>query len=234
MNSRKKGPSLAKKMSTTRKSVRNVAVFGLGRFGGALARELAANGVEVLGIETTEERVQKYNGLLTKVVRVDPGVNEALEQLHVKDFDVCVVAIGSDVLASILTAAYLTKIGVKEIWAKATSKEHGEILEQVGVHHVVYPENDMGRRVAHQVKGSTDFIEVDDTYVIIKTTPNQHIVGQRLGDTEIRKRFGVTVMAVKRGEGNWINADSDTVVETADEILVAGPTKQAEQFALLT
>lgn len=225
---------MAKRTTTgPRKNVRNVAVFGLGRFGGALATELVANGVEVLGIETTEDRVQRYNGILTKVVRVDPGVNDALEQLRVKDFDVCVVAIGSDVLASILTAAYLTKIGVKEIWAKATSKEHGEILEQVGVHHVVYPENDMGRRVAHQVKGAADFIEVDSNYAIIKTTPNAHIIGERLGDTEIRKRFGVTIMAVKRGKGEWENAESGTILEATDEILVAGPSKKAEQFGLL-
>jgi trk system potassium uptake protein TrkA len=209
-------------------------VFGLGRFGGSLAQELVDSGVEVLGIETDAERVQQYNGLLTKVVRVDPGVGEALEQLHVKDFDVCVIAIGSDVLASILIAAFLIKIGVKEIWAKSTSVEHGEILTQIGVHHVVYPEHDMGRRVAHQVKGSTDFIEIDETYVIIKTTPNQHIVGTRLGDSEIRKRFGVTIMALKNAAGEWINADSDTVVSEHDEILVAGPTKRAEEFALLT
>lgn len=234
MSIRKKGPSLAKKLAGTRKSVRSVAVFGLGRFGGSLAQELVDSGVEVLGIETDAERVQQYNGLLTKVVRVDPGVGEALEQLHVKDFDVCVIAIGSDVLASILIAAYLIKIGVKEIWAKSTSVEHGEILTQIGVHHVVYPEHDMGRRVAHQVKGSTDFIEIDETYVIIKTTPNQHIVGTRLGDSEIRKRFGVTIMALKNAAGEWINADSDTVVSEHDEILVAGPTKRAEEFALLT
>jgi trk system potassium uptake protein TrkA len=233
MNFRKKGHSLVKKTFGNRKSVRNVAVFGLGRFGGALAKELVASGVEVLGIETDESRVQQHNGLLTKVVRVDPGVGEALEQLHVKDFDVCVIAIGSDVLASILIAAYLTKIGAKEVWAKATSVEHGEILGQIGVHHIVYPEHDMGRRVAHQVKGSTDFIEVDDTYVIIKTTANQHIIGTRLGDSEIRKRYGVTVMAVKRGKGNWVNADSDTIVAEHDEVLVAGPTKEAEQFGLL-
>ena len=198
-----------------------------------MATELVANGVEVLGIETTEDRVQRFNGLLTKVVRVEPGVSEALEQLQVKDYDVCVIAIGSDVLASILTAAYLTKIGAKEIWAKATSKEHGEILEQVGVHHVVYPENDMGRRVAHQVKGAADFIEIDTKYAIVKTTPNAHIIGERLGDTEIRKRFGVTIMAVKRGDGDWINADSNTILEENDQILVAGPNKKAEQFGLL-
>lgn len=224
---------MVKKMGGTRKSVRNAAVFGLGRFGGALALELVESGVEVLGIETSADRVQQFNGHLTKVVRVDPGVGEAFEQLQIKDFDVCVIAIGSDILASILIAAYLVKIGAKEVWAKATSTEHGEILGQIGVHHIVYPEHDMGRRVAHQVKGSTDFIEVDETYVIIKTTANQHIIGTRLGDSEIRKRYGVTVMAVKTGDGNWVNADSDTVVSEFDEVLVAGPTEQAEQFGLL-
>ena len=221
-------------MSGTKKSVRNVAVFGLGRFGSALALELVDSGVEVLGVETNADRVQQFNGHLTKVVRVDPGVGEAFDQLQIKEFDVCVIAIGSDTLASILIAAHLIKIGVTEVWAKATSVEHGEILSQIGVHHIVFPEHDMGRRVAHQVKGSTDFIEVDSTYVIIKTTANQHIIGTRLGDSEVRKRYGVTVMAVKTGDGNWINADSDTIVAENDQILVAGPTEQAEQFGLLS
>lgn len=208
-------------------------MFGLGRFGGALARELMENGVEVLGIETDAERVQRYNGVLTKVVRVDPGVNEALEQLNVISFDVCVIAIGSDVLASILTAAYLTKIGAKEIWAKATNTEHGEILRQMGVHHVVFPEHDMGRRVAHQVKGAADFVEIDASYAIVKTTPNTLIVGTPLGETEIRRKYGVTVLAVKSGEGDWVNADSNTVLSESDEILVGGPTEVTERFALL-
>lgn len=223
---------MVKKLLGPRKNVRSVAVFGLGRFGGALARELVDIGVEVLGVETDDERVQRYNGILTKVVRVDPGVNEALEQLNVVEFDACVVAIGSDVLASILTAAYLHKIGVKEIWAKATSTEHGEILKQIGVHHVVFPEHDMGRRVAHQVKGAADFVEIDATYAIVKTTPNSHIIGVRLGDTELRRNFGVTIMAVKRGTADWVNADNNTVLEPSDEILVGGPTELAERFAL--
>ncbi len=224
---------MAKRSKDSRKDVRGVAVFGLGRFGGAIARELMASGVEVLGIETDEERVQRYNGVLTKVVRVDPGVNAALEQLNVGSYDVCVVAIGSDVLASILTAAYLTKIGVKEIWAKATNTEHGEILKQIGVHNVVFPEHDMGRRVAHRVKGAADFVEIDASYAIVKTTPNTLIVGQRLGDTEIRRKYGVTVMAVKSDDGSWINADNNTVLKESDEILVGGPTEVAERFALL-
>lgn len=219
-------------MDTTRKDVSSVAIFGLGRFGASLGLELMANGVEVLGIDTDEDLVQSFNGLLTQVVRVDPGVNEALEQLRVGEYDVCVVAIGGDILAGILTASYLKNIGAKEIWAKAVSDQHGQILKQVGVDRIVFPEKDMGRRVAHLVKGAADFIEIDQDYAIVKSTPNKHILGIRLGDTDLRKRFGVTIMAVKRGDEAWVNADNNTVLAESDHILVAGPTKLAEEFAL--
>lgn len=219
-------------VDTSRKAVNSVVVFGLGRFGSSLALELMANGVEVLGIDTDEDLVQSFNGLLTQVVRVDPGVNDALEQLKVAEYDVCVVAIGGDILAGILTASYLKNVGAKEIWAKAVSDQHGQILQQVGVDRIVFPEKDMGKRVAHIVKGAADFIEVDNDYAIVKSTPNQHIIGVRLGDTDLRKRFGVTIMAVKQGDQPWVNADNNTVLKESDHILVAGPTKLAEEFAL--
>ncbi len=154
----------------------SVAVIGLGRFGSALALELMAAGTEVLGIDTDEELVQSHNGELTQVVRADSTKEEALRQLAVDEFDRVVVAIGADVQASILTCSILLGMKIPVVWAKAVTEQHGRILEQLGVHHVVYPEKDMGRRVAHLVRGAAiDYLEIEPGYALAKiAAPAQH------------------------------------------------------------
>lgn len=212
----------------------SVAVIGLGRFGRALALELMATGTEVLGIDTSEEIVQSLNGELTQVVRADTTKEEVLRQLAVDAFDRVVVAIGSDIQSSILTTSILLRMGIPHIWAKAVSDAHGQILTQLGVAHVIYPEHDMGRRVAHLVRGAAlDYIEVDDDYAIVKMGPNRIVEGKRLGDTNLRQEYGVTVMAVRRDGTTWCNADADTVISAGDTILIAGPIKKAEAFGQL-
>lgn len=211
-----------------------MVVIGLGRFGTALALELMQTGTEVLGIDTDEETVQSLNGALTQVVRADSTKEAVLRQLGVDGFDRVVVAIGSDVQASILTASLLIAIGVPQVWAKATGDAHARILHQLGVHHVISPEADMGRRVAHLVRGAAlDYIEVDSEYALVKMSPNSVLIGTRLGDTDLRRKHGVTVMAVRRGGSTWCNADADTVIEPGDTVLVAGPIKKAEAFGQL-
>lgn len=209
----------------------SVAVIGLGRFGRAIALELMATGTEVLGIDANEEIVQSLNGELTQAVRADTSKEEVLRQLAVAEFDRVVVAIGSDIQSSILTTSILLRMGIPHIWAKAVSDAHGQILTQLGVGHVIYPENDMGRRVAHLVRGAAlDYIEVDDDYAIVKMGPNKVVEGKRLGDTRLRQEYGVTVMAIQRDAAEWCNADADTVILPGDTILVAGPIKKAEAF----
>lgn len=212
----------------------SVAVIGLGRFGRAIALELMATGTEVLGIDTSEEIVQSLNGELTQVVRADTTKEEVLRQLAVDAFDRVVVAIGTDIQSSILTTSILLRMGIPHIWAKAVSDAHGQILTQLGVQHVIYPEHDMGRRVAHLVRGAAlDYIEVDDDYAIVKMGPNRIVEGKRLGDTNLRQEYGVTVMAVRREGTTWCNADADTVIAAGDTILIAGPIKKAEAFGQL-
>jgi len=211
-----------------------VAVIGLGRFGRAIALELMETGTEVLGIDTDEDIVQSLNGQLTQVVRADTTNEEVLRQLAVHEFDRVIVAIGSDVQSSILTTSILLRMEIPHLWTKAVSDAHGQILSQLGVKHVIYPEHEMGRRVAHLVRGAAlDYIEVDDDYAIVKMPPNRIVEGIRLGDTDLRQEYGVTVMAVQRGTKEWCNADADTVIEAGDTILIAGPIKKAEAFGQL-
>jgi trk system potassium uptake protein len=212
----------------------SVAVIGLGRFGSSLALELMAHGTEVLGIDLDEDLVQGLNGQLTQVVRADSTKEEALRQLAIDEFDRVVVAIGDDVSASILTCSVLLGMKIPVIWAKAVDDRHGIILEQLGVHHVIYPEKDMGRKVAHLVRGAAlDYIEVDRGYALVKASAPSVLLGTRLGDTGLRHTYGVTIAAFKRDTEPWKNADADTILEAGDTILVVGPTSNAENFAQL-
>lgn len=210
-----------------------VVVLGLGRFGTGLALELMESGCEVLGIDVREEPVQALNGLLTHVVRADTTSEEAMRQLSVHEADRVVVAIGGHLADSILTTSLMIRFGVGTIWAKANDESHETILRQLGVEHVVHPERDMGRRVAHLVRISMeDYVEVEPGFVIVRTAVPQQYVGQELGQTRLRAERGVSVVAVK-DHGHWLYPDRDYVLHQDDTLLVAGPTRKAEAFAQL-
>ncbi len=213
----------------------SVAVIGLGRFGGALALELEDQGTEVLGIDSDEEIVQSYNGLLTHVVRADSTKEEVLRQLSVHEFDRVVVGIGTDLEASILTTSRLLTFKRPQIWAKAISEPHAEILGQLGVENVIRPEHDMGRRVAHLVRGSIlDYVEFEDDFVMIRTRPPAEARDRPLGVLGLRDQYGITIVAVKRPGGTWTHTTAQTVLYDDDQIIVQGPKNLAESFSTLT
>jgi trk system potassium uptake protein TrkA len=135
----------------------------------------------------------------------------------------------------VLTVLALTELGVGDIWAKALSGKHGRILERTGAHHVIYPEADMGRRVAHLVAGRMmDFMELDDGVAICKTRVPAEAVGRTLADCGLRKRYGVTVVGVKRPGEPFAHATPETVVRAGDLLIVAGTSRQLEAFAATT
>jgi trk system potassium uptake protein TrkA len=212
----------------------SVVVIGLGRFGGALALELEAQGTEVLGIDSNEDTVQSYNGRLTHVVRADSTKEEVLRQLSVHEFDRAVVGIGSDIEASILTTSRLLTFKKPQIWAKAISEPHAEILNQLGVDHVIRPEHDMGKRVAHLVRGSLlDYVEFEDDFVMIRTSPPTEARDRPLGVLGLRDKYGITIVAVKRPGGIWGHTTAQTVLYDDDQIIVQGSKTQAERFSNL-
>lgn len=210
----------------------SVAVIGLGRFGQSLALELMTSGAEVLGIDGSEEVVQSLNTQLTHVVKADATSEATLRQLGLPDFDRVVVAIGSNVESSILVTSLLLRFGVANIWAKAVSDAHGLILEQLGVEHVVYPEKDMGRRVAHLVHGSMqDYVEIEADYALVKTRPPLSLVGRNLGEADVRSKCGVTVIARRSEGGTWEDATPTTTLAAGDLVLVTGQSRKVEAFA---
>ncbi len=211
-----------------------VVVVGLGRFGKSLALELMQDDTEVLGVDADARTVQALAGRLTHVVQSDSTDEDAMRQLSVHDFDRAVVGIGSNIEASILTCSVLLGLGVPNLWAKAISHSHARILSQLGVHHVVRPEHDMGKRVAHLVRGAMlDYIQFEDDFAMVKTVVPAELVGKRLGDTAVRTRHDVTVVAVHHPGAGFTYATADTVLEEGDTVIVSGRTAAAERFAQL-
>lgn len=223
---------MARKRKQERHDLR-VAVIGLGRFGVSLATELIAQGVDVLGIDSDPALVQRYADDFTNSAVVDSTDPQALKQLGLDSFDHVAVSIGSDLEASILTTSVLADEGVRDIWAKATSRQHGRILERVGAHHVVLPEHDMGERVAHLVLGGRmlDFVEFDDTFAMAKAPTPRELIGVDLKESRVRTRYNVTVVAVKHQGGPFEFAGLDTLIVEGDVLIVAGETHAVERFA---
>jgi len=210
----------------------SVVVIGLGRFGSSLALELIKSGTEVLGIDADEQIVQDRSATLTHCVRADSTSEDALRQLAVHEFDRAVVAIGSHIEASLLTASLLKGMGIQNIWAKAISQAHGRILEQLGIDHVVYPEHDMGRRVAHLVKGRMlDFIQFEPDFAMVKTLPPAMLLNVPLAQSGVRRGHGVTVVGVKRPGGSFTHATGETVLTDGDTIIVSGQPRAVEKLS---
>ena len=211
-----------------------VCVVGLGRFGGAVALELMEDGVEVLGIDNRDDVVQAFDGQLTHVVRADSTREDALRKLSVHEFATVVVAIGSSIEASILTTGLLKKFAVPNIWAKAVTEPHAEILAQLGVEHVVRPETDMGRRTAHLLQGSVeDYVEVGDDFVITQQMAPKFAIGTPIGELKLRRNYGVHITGVRHPGGSWQIALPESALQEGDHILVAGHRRDADAFASL-
>ena len=175
--------------------------------------------------------MQNLSSQLTHAVTADCTDMEALQQLGVGDFHRAVVAIGDHLEDSILVTSLLVDLEIADIWAKATSAHHGRILERIGAHHVVFPEQDMGQRVAHLVSGNVlDYMKIDADFALAKLRPPREILDVPLSKTEIRSKHGVTVVAVKKGEGSFTYATNETVVSHGDVILAVGHNADIEHL----
>ena len=213
----------------------SVLVVGLGRFGSALAEDLQRLGHDVLAVDASGTLVQEWSDRLTHVVQADATNEAAMRQLGADGFPVAVVAIGTGIEASLLSTGVLIDLGVREVWAKAITASHGRILERIGAGHVVYPERDTGRRVAHLISGKLiDYIEFDDGFAIAKLGAPQEAHGRTLAEAALRSRYGITVVGVKRPGQDFTYAQPDTRVGAGDLLIVSGATNLVEKFAAET
>lgn len=209
------------------------AVIGLGRFGISVATKLYESGQEVMGIDINEERVQESELSVTHAVVADTTEEEALISIGIRNFDAVIVAIGDDMQSSILTVLLLKELGVKRVIAKALNKNHGQVLNKVGADWIIYPERDMGERVAHQLLSPNvlNFIELSEEYNIEEIKVPFSMAGKSLRELDLRAKFNVTVIAVVT-EGNIVVSPSaDELIHSDDLLVVIGNREDLVVFS---
>jgi trk system potassium uptake protein TrkA len=212
---------------------RTFGVIGLGRFGYHVARTLAQGGAEVIACDVDEEKVREVSEYVSLAYVLDATDAKALKESGIANVDTAVVSIGENIEASILIVVQLKELGVKEVVAKAITPLHGKVLEKLGVDRVVYPEKEMAIRVAHSLLAG-EFIEeipIGEKHSLFELKAFDFMLGKTLRELDVRRRFGVSVLAIKRGENLIVNPVGDEKVLPGDILVVLGTTEQLSSMA---
>ncbi|MFZ5649230.1 MAG: potassium channel family protein [Bacillota bacterium] len=204
--------------------MKQFAVIGLGRFGSSLANTLVKMGHEVLAIDSDEKKVEELAQVVTQAVQADALEDSSLKSLGIRNFDVVVVAIGQDIQSNILVTLMLKEMGVKKVVAKASTELQGKVLQKIGADVVVFPERDMGERVARWLvsKNIIDMINVSPDYSLVELSAPSEIVGKTLLESALRKRYGITLLAIRRGNDFIISPGARQVIDQGDILIVIG------------
>lgn len=202
-------------------------VIGLGRFGRSVAETLFTMGHDVLAIDSDEDVIQNISDKVTHAVQMDATDEYALRTLGIRNFDVAVVTIGSNVQASIMTTLILRESGVKYIVAKAQSEMHAKVLTKIGADKVILPERDMGVRVAHNLVSSNllDFIELSPDYSVIEIQAPTDWYGKDILDLDVRSKYGINIMAIKSLDELNISPNAKDKIKEGDVLLCIGNTE---------
>ncbi|WP_307302729.1 MULTISPECIES: TrkA family potassium uptake protein [unclassified Paenibacillus] len=200
------------------------AIIGIGRFGSSIAKTLSEMGFDVLAIDSDEHRIQEVSKIVTQAVTADSTDEEALRSLGLRNFDVVVVAIGEDIQSSILTTLILKEMDIPTILVKAQNELHGKVLTRIGADKVIFPERDMGVRVAHHLTSPNvlDYIEISEDYSIVEMKASEPMIGSNLKELNIRVRYSCNVMAIKRGSQMNIAPSPDERLKPDDILVIVG------------
>jgi len=205
--------------------MRQFVIIGAGRFGRAVAITLVQEGCQVLLLDNDAKRIQQMSDLVTQAAQVDVTDEKALQSLDLGDMDVAVVSIGSDLEASILATMKLKEMGIKTVVAKAGTLAHSKILSRVGADRIIFPERDMGERIAGLLVSPTifDYIEVSPGYTMVDIQVPNHLRGQTLGQANVRSEFGIDIVAIKRRSPGL---DKQGQSELEEEVIIAPPASE--------
>lgn len=215
-----------------RNETKQFAVLGLGRFGSSIAENLCKMGHEVLAIDSDEELVQAVAPFVTQAVQADATDEEALESLGIQNFDAAIVSIGSNVRDSILVSVLCKEMGVPFVVAKAMDELHGKVLRKVGVDRVIFPERDMGQRVAKSLvmPNILDLVELADGYEIAEVVAPGSWCGRSLLDINVRRKYGVSVIAIRRGDALIASPGADECPQNGDVLVLLGKSKDIDDI----
>ncbi len=217
--------------------MRQFAVIGLGRFGSSIAKTLAQKDCQVLAIDKDENKIQDISEAVTQAVCLDATDEKALKAVGIEQIDVAVVSVGGNVEASILIALLLKEIGIKEVIAKSVTPQQGKVLEKIGVDKIIFPERDMGERLANALTSPkvTDYLRLSSNCSIIEITPPKDFIGKTLKALNIRTKYQLNIVAIKRknakGEeiANVVPVAEEKIRE-GDRLLVAGANEAIEKL----
>ncbi len=200
------------------------AVIGLGRFGASVARTLYTLGYDVLGIDSNEENTQTLADNLTHVVTADATDENTLKALGIRNFDVVIVGIGGDIQSSILTTIILKELGIKYLVAKAQNELHGKVLNKIGADRVVFPERDMGIRVAHNLISPKvlDFVEFSPDFNIVELAVIPMWYNKSLRELNLREKYGLNIIAIKTDENTNVSPKADDILKEGEILIVTG------------
>lgn len=212
-------------------------VIGLGRFGNAVAAELCALGNEVLAMDLHEERVQAVAPQVTHAVTADARDPEVLRELSAHSFDCAIVAIGGDIGTSALITLNLKEQGVERVVAKASSHTHKKVLEKIGADRVVFPEHEMGTKLARTLSDANvlNFIELSEDASIVEIPVPAAWVNKTLRQLDVRNSYGVNIIALRRGPKQKfvIAPGGEDVLESTDVVVALGLDKHIKRLQKL-
>lgn len=205
-------------------SKKQFVIIGLGRFGTSIAKTLFELGNDVLAIDKDEARVQAISDNVTHAVTADATDENNLKALGIRNFDVAVVTIGSNIQSSIMATLLVKDLGVKYIIVKANNDLHAKVLKKLGTDKIIFPEKDMGVRVAHNLVSSNilDYIELSSDYSIVEIVCPRDWQGKSLTQLNVRSKYGINVMAIKRNKGIDISPSPEEVIKKDDVVVAIG------------
>ena len=203
-------------------------MIGCGRFGYSGEKTLYSLGHDVLAIDQDEEKIQSISDQVTHAVEADANDENVLRSLGIRNFDVAVVSIGSDIQSSIMATLICKELGVKYVLCKAKNELQAKVLYKIGADRVVFPERDMGIRVAHNLVSQNvlEYIELDPHYSIAEIVTPSKWIGKTIGELDLRANYGINVMAVKHGMEINISPDALDTLKPGDILVVIGKNEQ--------
>jgi trk system potassium uptake protein TrkA len=207
---------------------KSYAVFGLGRYGSAVARELAKNGAEVLAVDTKESNVNAAAQDIPVCKCADVTDIEVLRQLDIANFDVVIIAMAGNLEASVMATTLCKELGVKTVIVKCADEMHQRILSRVGADQVVIPESESGARMAKNLvsSGFVDIIELSGSVSMVELDVRPEWVGKSLLDLNLRKKYSMNVVAIRRGKGVSTDIDpNEPLAEDMELIVIASTAK---------
>lgn len=208
-------------------------VIGLGRFGARTSKELLDLGHRVIGVDSNEKAVEAMADILTHSAIADVTDEKALEELDLTNCEVVLVAIGEDLQASLLCVLHLKSIGVEEIWAKATSKSHHQILSKLGVKRIIHPEEEMGIRVAQSLNYPmvNEYMSLGHNWFCVEIHVDKHLKGKPLKEIMPDDTEFFHVLLLKRRDEVTVNPSSSVTLEGNETLVMAGSLKALKSMA---